>query len=1027
MCSTNTNQHPRSRGFGRTLGALALGLLVSVPISRAAAQTCVRCPDNANDTAIGTAFGVFAHRNGVDVNVSGQTVGSCEQLILKANVSYNAFGISGGIGAGFTGGTGRIIVPGGTSTDVTPADMSTTLVGPAPCGTTLVKQMNQVTYNITAADIAAGIATFTFQFTNGTSLLPNANNVCNLKVSASPQQSVTIAAAPTCNIAPQSSNVCVGGTASFTATPTGTGPFTFCWKKGCPGSGGCVSTNATLTISNAQLSDSSCYTLTVTDQFGCTNTCTATLVVNPPPSCNISPAAATNCVGSGTTFTISVNGGTAPYTVVLSGCTNETLTITNQNGSVNRSHSCDAVGSCTLTANITDSKGCVSQPCTATHTCVPVPSCSISPASATICTGTSTNFTVSVTGGTAPYTIILTGCTNGTVHIAAQNGSISIPLTCSGSCTLTGRVTDANGCVGAQPCTANLNCQPCVPCIKVYKQVVCTDATGTNCIAFSNDLTTQKSAMGVRTTDALGQEHCSAFCYRITVTNCSQAGIELRNLVITDTNFPGGAQAFDLSTCFPTTLGAQGSGNETASCIVKGVTVCENTENIVTATAVGVIASSGTLLDTVTAKDTNNVVIIPFDITCTKEGSTDGTNWSSNIDLPNGATTPVTYRVTVNNVSGLPLIVTINDTTFGCGTITVPLAANGSVTTNLCTVQVTCPPGTNNIVNVSAIVDTSKTNGICVYTANGGGPVTDTTRCEASATCKPPAACRVTGGGRQDDPLVCPADVRYVTHGGQVGAPVGNQVCSIDTNLPNFFLGNPCIHGRWTHVRHVQGGLEGNFHARFFDTLDCACLDTNLNPETCQYGAATVNHGVCGDRSTGPLPRPAPANKIAFTGVGDWACPNGRRESRACLFRVDIEDRGEPGNAHALASNKKENRIPDRYRIRIWVLSDSELAELNGAGPDRYLLNFRNAISACNGIDYQDGGVDCNRANSCASNDSCTAGATGNATIAFPGGAPVRLPNIDDGGELLHGNHQIHPAIKDCDPSNPTGPGLAKP
>src|SRR5262249_51915727 len=111
------------------------------------------------------------------------------------------------------------------------------------------------------------------------------------------------------------------------------------------------------------------------------------------------------------------------------------------------------------------------------------------------------------------------------------------------------------------------------------------------------------------------------------------------------------------------------------------------------------------------------------------------------------------------------------------------------------------------------------------------------------------------GGGRQDlsDPLgsTCPADVRYVTHGGQVGAPVGNKVCSIDTSLPDYWLGNPCIHGRWTHVRHQQGGGEGNFHARFFDTLDCACLDTNMNPTTCQYGTMTIVNGVCGDRSTG--------------------------------------------------------------------------------------------------------------------------------------------------------------------------------
>jgi hypothetical protein len=269
--------------------------------------------------------------------------------------------------------------------------------------------------------------------------------------------------------------------------------------------------------------------------------------------------------------------------------------------------------------------------------------------------------------------------------------------------------------------------------------------------------------------------------------------------------------------------------------------------------------------------------------------------------------------------------------------------------------------------------------------------------------------------------------VRYVTHGGQVGAPVGERTCVIDTTLPNWQLGNPCIHGRWTHVRHMKGGLRGNFHARFFDTLDCACLDTNANAN-CQYGPATKIGELCGDRSTGPLPRKAPANKIAFTGVGDWQCDNGRRTPRACLFRVDIEDRGEPGNDHALDRNGKPNRVPDRYRIRIWVLTAAELAALNN--PANGLLAFRNCISACNGIDYQDGGIQvdgrCDN-NSCFG-DRCTGEQPGGApTITFPGGCPVRPPNIDDGGELLHGNHQIHPSIKSCDPRNPTGPGLPKP
>jgi len=145
--------------------------------------------------------------------------------------------------------------------DVTPADMGTTLIGPlsdspgithctAPGGTTLVssKGMTRLLYTLTAADIAAGSAVFTFQYTNGTSLLPNAQGNCILKVSASPQQSVSIAPLPTCNIAPQSTNVCVGGSATFTASTTGSAPFTYCWKKGCPGAGACLSTSSTLTI-----------------------------------------------------------------------------------------------------------------------------------------------------------------------------------------------------------------------------------------------------------------------------------------------------------------------------------------------------------------------------------------------------------------------------------------------------------------------------------------------------------------------------------------------------------------------------------------------------------------------------------------------------------------------------------------------------------------------------------------------------------------------------------------------------------
>jgi hypothetical protein len=262
---------------------------------------------------------------------------------------------------------------------------------------------------------------------------------------------------------------------------------------------------------------------------------------------------------------------------------------------------------------------------------------------------------------------------------------------------------------------------------------------------------------------------------------------------------------------------------------------------------------------------------------------------------------------------------------------------------------------------------------------------------------------------------VYPHNVRYVTHGGQVGAPVGIRVCNV---LTNFYLGNPCIHGRWTHVRHVQGGLRGNFHARYYDTLECACLAIEGVNQVVTFGQQTYTNlvynegntvdGLCNpghnrhDRIAGPEPRRAPANKIVFTGVGDYNETNGRRVPRAVLFRVDIEDRGEPGGSHPGGG------VPpaDRYRIRIWVLTPQEKAQLASAGgADPYLISFRDAISACIGTNVRDGAT------------------VPNGAAAFG----VRAPNIDDGGVLERGNHQIHPAIMPCNPFDPVGPGLPGP
>jgi len=234
--------------------AVVLGLLCSVPVIDASAQ-CFRCPAEATATASASSFAIFVQRSGAFVNVSGATVGACETLILTTTASYqpdggrDPLGVQQ-VGAAYAGGRGRILLPDGSTVDVTPADIATTIIGPiapgvingvnfsactAPAGFTLTtaKAMSNLNYTLTAADIALGTANFSFQYDRGTAMLPNTLGQCTLtNVTAGQPQSVNVAPPPTCSIQPPSATVCVGGNATFTATTTGVSPFTFEWRKG---------------------------------------------------------------------------------------------------------------------------------------------------------------------------------------------------------------------------------------------------------------------------------------------------------------------------------------------------------------------------------------------------------------------------------------------------------------------------------------------------------------------------------------------------------------------------------------------------------------------------------------------------------------------------------------------------------------------------------------------------------------------------------------------------------------------------
>jgi hypothetical protein len=188
--------------------------------------------------------------------------------------------------------------------------MESTLVAPSPCGTTQVKSMKRVTYTITPEDIARSYAVFTFEYSNGRFLLPNPNN-CNLKFSFSLQQIVSVNPVPTCTVNPATHSALAGSSPEFSVSisPPGYGPFTYQWT----GPNGFASTNATVIITNVSGMHAGVYTATVTDQFGCSSTCSSTLTVSPQFS---------NSRVEGPDLILSGSGGTSNATYIVLATTN---------------------------------------------------------------------------------------------------------------------------------------------------------------------------------------------------------------------------------------------------------------------------------------------------------------------------------------------------------------------------------------------------------------------------------------------------------------------------------------------------------------------------------------------------------------------------------------------------------------------------------------------------------------------------------------------------------------------------------
>jgi len=423
--------------------------------------------------------------------------------------------------------------------------------------------------------------------------------------------------------------------------------------------------------------------------------------------------------------------------------------------------------------------------------------------------------------------------------------------------------------------------------------------------------------------------------------------------------------------------------------------------------------------NTVTNADTASVRLVPIPIHCTKLVSLDGVTFVNSLTLTNGTSTNVIFQATVYNDSTVALVVTSSsdsdaNSCLNQAGLSIPLAAGGSVSI-VCTNVISCPPGDDDTVTITAIVDVEAPGAPCALLPNGQ-VISNSTTCSAHIGCVTPLVqgCRTTGGGKQyaSEHQVCPihdpafnSDVRYVTHGGQIGAPFGASSAPTITDCATGAgsgFNNPCIRGEYQHVRHMKGGLRGNFHAASngnvhdFDSLMCACLPCDTFVESNPFGGChpadrlytgdgITENGLCNPNRTpncGPEPRKAPDNKLAASGLGSYTKTNGKRELKV-VFRIDIEDRGEPGNLHAITTAGKTNP-PDRYRLRLWFtdgLTDAQIFQLREAVAVRNAHDER--VGTAFGGTFQVGKL-CN-------------------------GSDIPAPDIDDGGDLDRGNRQIHP------------------
>lgn len=410
---------------------------------------------DANDcmaTASGDVFEpqpLFANAFATGESVSGANDGSATADPSGGTPPYDFSWSNGGFGESIFG-----LAPGDYTVTITDDNGCTTTQtvtvtgGDVVCDISVSVSTTDVNCNgdndgTATADVSGGTAPFTFMWSNGatsqtiTGLSAGSYSVTVMDANDCPASAGAGVSEPSALVLNASATgESSAGTNDGSATASasgGTSPYSFAWSNGQSGT----------SISGLAPGN---YTVTVTDDNGCTTTQSVT-VTEGGVSCDISASVTTSdasCNGASDGFAmVDVTGGTMPFTYNWS---NNVTTPSNMN-----------IGAGTYSVIVTDADGCTA---TATGS-VGQPSAVSANASASNESSAGANdgsATANPSGGTAPYTF------------AWSNGGNTSTITglAPGSYTVT--VTDANNCTASQTVMVNSGGVSCDVSVTVSTQ-----------------------------------------------------------------------------------------------------------------------------------------------------------------------------------------------------------------------------------------------------------------------------------------------------------------------------------------------------------------------------------------------------------------------------------------------------------------------------------------------------------------------------------------------------------------------------